>query len=134
MAFSIRRIVTTNDADGKAVIATDTEIEGREGRPGAGEARACGAGGGEGEGAGGTGRGAAVAGPEDARAQVAEELAGHGALDPTVAVQVAARVDDSVAVAVHAVGFEAGDLGDRALVEERPVRDVDGAAQIDRGA
>ncbi len=34
MAFSIRRIVTTNDADGKAVIATDAEIAGREGRPG----------------------------------------------------------------------------------------------------
>ncbi len=36
MAFSIRRIVTTHDADGKAVIGTDEQMEAREGRPGTG--------------------------------------------------------------------------------------------------
>ena len=36
MAFSIRRIVTTHDANGKAVIATDSQMEAREGRPGTG--------------------------------------------------------------------------------------------------
>ncbi len=36
MPFTIRRIVTTHDANGKAVIGTDEQIEAREGRPGTG--------------------------------------------------------------------------------------------------
>ncbi len=36
MAFSIRRIVTGHDADGKAIIVTDNEMEALEGRPGTG--------------------------------------------------------------------------------------------------
>ena len=36
MTFSVRRIVTTHDADGNAIAGIDTEIQAKEGRPGTG--------------------------------------------------------------------------------------------------
>ncbi len=72
--------------------------------------------------------------PQDALVILSQELAGHRAFDPPVAIDVPGGLDRSVTVTVDAVLEEPRDLGHRALAEEGAIGDVDRPAKVDRGA